>query len=676
MWRWRSAALTLIGVLVSAAVGACLLPTPPAAAVAPRAHGPVIVVGVPDLRWQDLDAATTPVLWNLLDRSAVAAMTDRSGTGTARRATGWLTLNTGSRARANVPADAVPDVRLPAEVQALRRANDNARYRADVGALGDALHRAGLTVAAVGGPGAAIGAMAGNGSVDARPESVAAALHPPAPADVVVVELPQLYGVDRADVAVFHDAVAAVDSRVHDIVAAAPADATVLVVGVSDAETGPGHLHVAMAAGPAYPSGWLTSASTGRDRVVQLIDVAPTVLWLEGVAVPSEMLGQHWVGISAPDVTAEQRASSLARLDDRSRAVIAASTWYNPFVLYLAVAFAIATLLAWRTRRTSLVLPAGAFVAAIPAASWLAQTVPWWRAGTWPLAPLIVAFAAVISLPALLLPWIRHDHWRVAGYVGGVSAAVIVADAAAGSPLSLDAPFGDNPIIAGRFHGIGNIAFAVLGTGTLLLAAAVAAHLKARPAAVAVLGIGAVAVLVDGHPALGDDFGGVLGLLPAVAVLALAVSGVRMSVRHALAILAATLATATAFALFDFSRPPAERTHLGRFVGQVVDGTAGPVVHRKLNSSLATFTGGWPRWIVLTWVLLLLAAYVGGRRGWLRRSAIGRAQAGTGLVLALVVLSLLGAALNDSGLAIAAFAGYVAVPLLVPLVRPVGRKPA
>ena len=676
MWRWRSAVLTLIGVLVSAAVGACLLPTRPAAAAATRAHGPVIVVGVPDLRWQDLGPTATPALWSLLDRSAVAAMTDRAGTGTARRATGWVTLNTGSRARTNVPADVVPDVRLPAEVQALRRANEGARYRADVGALGDALHRAGLTVAAVGGPGAAIGAMAGNGSVDARPDSVAAALRPPAPADVVVVELPQLYGVDREDVTSVDAAVAAVDSRVHDILAAAPPGATVLVVGVSDAETGSGHLHVAMAAGPTYPTGWLTSASTGRDRVVQLIDVAPTVLWLEGVPVPSQMLGQHWAGISAPGATAGQRASYLARLDERSRTVMAAAKWSNPFVLYVAVAFVVATLAAWRTRRTSLVLRAGAFVAAIPAASWLAQAVPWWRSGTWPLVPLIATFAGVISLPALLVPWIRHDHWRVAGYVGGVSAAVIVADAAAGSPLSLDAPFGDNPIIAGRFHGIGNIAFAVLGAGTLLLAAAVAAHLRARPATIAVLGIGAVAVLVDGHPALGDDFGGVLGLLPAVAVLALAVSGVRISLRHALAILAATLATATAFALLDFSRPPAERTHLGRFVGQVVDGTAGPVVHRKLNSSLATFTGGWPRWIVLTWVVLLLVAYIGTRRGWLRRRPAAHDRAAGGLGLALVVLSVLGAALNDSGLAITAFACYVAVPLLVPLVRPAGREPA
>jgi hypothetical protein len=249
---------------------------------------------------------------------------------------------------------------------------------------------------------------------------------------------------------------------------------------------------------------------------------------------------------------------------------------------------------------------------------------------------------------------------------------VITVDAATGSPLSLDAPFGDNPIIAGRFHGIGNVAFALLGTGALLLAATVVAGNRGPRSAVTVLGIGAVAVVVDGYPGLGDDFGGVLALLPAVCVLALVVSGLHVSWRYLLGVLAGTVVIAVVFALVDYARPAAQRTHLGRFVQQVADGTAWDVVHRKLGSSLHTFTEGWPRWITLVWMVLVLAVVLGRRHSRLRVGRDVDRRAAGGLVIALVVLGVLGAGLNDSGLAVTAFVLSVAAPLLLPQLEPVG----
>jgi hypothetical protein len=112
------------------------------------------------------------------------------------------------------------------------------------------------------------------------------------------------------------------------------------------------------------------------------------------------------------------------------------------------------------------------------------------------------------------------------------------------------------------------------------------------------------------------------------------------------------------------------RTHLGRFIGQIGDGSAGSVVARKLGSSLATFTAGWPRWIVLGWAVLALGAYLGHRHGRLRPApSVDRRTVG-GLVAGLLVLGFLGAGLNDSGLEIPAFVLYLAAPLLVPLVEP------
>jgi hypothetical protein len=629
-------------------------------------HGPVLVIGVPDLRWEDLDPSHTPALWDLAGRSSIGAMTDQSGEGDTRQATGWLVLGTGTRAVSGVPASTVPDAADPAQLRALRQANANAHYRAHVGALGDALHKAGRTVAAVG-PGAVLGGMTARGTVDQVETTVGASLPR---ADVVVLDLPQIYDAGRHSGAASASALTAVDTAVASALQQLPSGASVLLAGVSDGADGGAPLHVAMASGPAFGPGRLTSPSTGRDGVVQLIDVAPTILWLLGAPVPSAMLGVHWQRVDEARTPVGAEVSRLVDLDQRSRAEVRMGGPYSQAVLAAAALYLLVVLRSWARRRAGPPLALSAIVASVPIGSWLTQLVPWWRIGTWTLLPLGAAFAVVVGVCATLSPWPRDPRWRIAGFVGAVTAAVIVLDAATGSPLSLDAPFGDNPIIAGRFHGIGNVAFALLGTGTLLLAAALVAGTSGPRSAATVLGLGAVAVAVDGYPGLGDDFGGVLALLPAVCVLALLVSGLRVSWRYAVGIPAATVVIAAVFALVDYARPAAQRTHLGRFVQQVADGTAWDVMHRKLGSSLHTFAAGWPRWITLVWLVLVVVVVLGLRRGRLRLAPDVDMRTARALAVALAVLGVLGAALNDSGLAVTAFVLGVAAPVLVPQIEP------
>lgn len=651
----------------------------PAAAAPPPAHqqaerGPVVVVGVPDLRWQDVAPGTTPTLWRLAGRSSLATMTDRSGESDTRRAAGWVSLNTGTRARADVPPATVPDPTDPAQLQALRAANAGAAYRAQIGALGDALRRAGLVVDAVGGRGAALGAMAGDGTAGARSPSVAAALAD-AGADVVVVELPQLYAAGRQDPRTVRTALRAVDAAVGRLLPALPANASLLLAGVSEGMTGPAHLHVAMASGPSFGTGALTSASTGRNGVVQLIDMAPTVLSLAGVPAPSSMPGAPWQATPDSGISTAREIAGFVELDERSVLVRAATPTYSTVVAVTALLFVLITLIAWRRGRIRLLRPLGAVVAAVPLAGYLMQLVPWWRIGSWPQLPLTFGIATAVGLGAAATPWARRSHWGTPAVLGAVTIVVFTADAATGSPLSLDAPFADNPLIAGRFHGIGNVAFALLGAATLVLSAAAAAGRASRPATLTVCGLGAFAVVVDGLPALGDDFGGVLALVPAVGVLAIVVGRIRVSGWYVLAVGGITVLSAGAFALYDFSRPPAQRTHIGRFLAQLGDGAAGTVVTRKIHSVLGSFSGGWPRWLVLGWIVLALAAWSWQRRGRLRPPADVDLRTTRGLLLALVALAVLGGAVNDSGLSITAFVFYFAAPLLVPLLEPTGASP-
>src|SRR6185436_7448963 len=75
------------------------------------------------------------------------------------------------------------------------------------------------------------------------------------------------------------------DATLARVVAARPDRSLLLVAGVSDTDR-TSRLHVAIAEGPGWNGGWLTSAGTGRQGYLQLIDLAPTVLATLNRAAP------------------------------------------------------------------------------------------------------------------------------------------------------------------------------------------------------------------------------------------------------------------------------------------------------------------------------------------------------------------------------------------------------
>jgi hypothetical protein len=204
----------------------------------------------------------------------------------------------------------------------------------------------------------------------------------------------------------------------------------------------------------------------------------------------------------------------------------------------------------------------------------------------------------------------------------------------------------------------------------LLAAAAAADELvragRRRTAVAAVAGLGLVAVLVDGTPGIGSDFGGPPAIIPAFAVLALLVAGVRLSWRRWLLILAGTLAVIAALSLADYLRAPGDRTHLGRFVQTLLDGGAGPVVERKLRQNLDILFK--PISLLLPFAVAFVALVLARPASWGARPlqlAYDRSPVLRHGLVAWAVLVGLGFALNDSGTAIPAVAATVAIPLLI-----------
>jgi hypothetical protein len=487
------------------------------------------------------------------------------------------------------------------------------------------------------------------------------------------------------------------DADLSRVVARLPADATLFVAGLADSVPHPTHLSVMLASGGPYEARWLTARSTRQDGLVQITDLTPTLLAAIGAETPPGAVGAVMTnGGARPDI-----GEAVDQLADRDRGAQTIRRSFNLFFSVLVfgqiVAYALLALVSRRrpahgARWWGAIEGVALVVAAAPVASFLANLLIWWRYPQPGLA-LWVAVAgccAVVGGTAFFLPW-QPRIVGSAGFVAATTAVVLAADVVVGSRLQVNSLYGLSPLTAGRFYGFGNIAFAVFAMSALLTATWAAALLLRqeegggrRAATVAVLIIGVLAVVVDGWPAFGADFGGVLALVPGFAVLALWLSGAAASAWRIAGVAVAAVAAVGAIAVVDWTRPEAERSHLGRFVQQVLDGDAGAILTRKLEANLGSL-GQRPELLVVVPVALVVLTVIVLRPERLRIRALSRAYAEEPALkpgfVACLVTALLGFAVNDSGIIVPAVALAVAAPLGVAMgaaaaSQPRPRRPA
>lgn len=621
----------------------------------------VLVVAVPDLRWSDLTASGTPTLWRLLTDGAAGVLSVKATYQRAGCSDGLLTLGAGDRAAAEAGSATPTPCTGPTPDQTaelIRRSGT----QPNVGALARALAARGLRTAALG-DGAQLALPAPDVSAP-----LSAGLAGAGGVDVAVAVDDQLY---RSGPGQRATAVRAVDAVVASLVDPLPASATVLVVGSSDRPTDDAHLHVALARGPGFGPGYLSSPSTQRAPYVELIDVTPTVLALVSAPTPTGLVGRPWRTATGP-AGASARAAALADLDVKA---VQGARWRPLFMWCLALAALAVVLLAFvvvdrrRARPRRLVELGCLGVAALPVASWLIQLVPWWRWSILMLPLLLVGVAGALGALAGLAG--RRRPTRALWVVTGVSAAVLLADLLTHSRLQTAALLGDSPISAGRFYGAGNTAFGVLAAAALLGAAVVTTAPPTSPRRTAIgraawAGLLVLpAAVVDAAPTFGADLGGALALMPSAVVLVLLVARVRLTVRRTLAALVAGTIPLLVLAWWDYRRPADRRTHIGRFVAEVVDGQAGPVLGRKLAANLGQLVSSPFLPLVAGTVLVAVLAW---RRH--RPRLADAARATRGLVPGVVAVSLcaiLGGLLNDSGVTVTGIMLAVALPTVTAL---------
>lgn len=309
---------------------------------------------------------------------------------------------------------------------------------------------------------------------------------------------------------------------------------------------------------------------------------------------------------------------------------------------------------------------------AIAVATFLAQLVPWWSLPA-PMAALIVTIvgmAGLITGLAFAGPWRAHVLGPLT-VVALVTSVAMLVDVMTGSHLQVNAVSGYEPVTGGRFYGFSNIAFAIYATGTILGLAGVAQWLREKGAPRPVwLGVcvlyGGLAVFADGSPAWGADFGGVPAFVAGLSVFLILLAGGRVSFGKLVVIgLAGTLLIG-GMSVADWLRPAGERTHLGTFVQQVIDGQAWTVIGRKFGAMVGVTVGNWSltllSLVALAFLFLVLArpSRWGASALWQAYALAPALRAG---LFGALTCAFIGFLMNDSGIAIPAMALTVAVPL-------------
>jgi hypothetical protein len=700
--------LSLLLVLFGAVpVASASSPAQPASAATTR---PLVVIGISGVQWSQVTPKATPALWSLLADGSTGTVTVRSVYSSTCPVDGWLTVNAGQRAadERNPGGAADPACRvIPEPVRSLKAgpgdtpqsvavpnwavyAKQAAKSNFDpqLGLLSSQLSAHGLCATAIG-PGAAIALADADGHTAAYlPSSDLAASIGPAEqrCPLTVVDAGGVRGPDDLLAGEASNGIpqarqiAAVDAAVGTVLAATPSTTTVLLVGLADSGRVP-HLRVVAMRGNGFGPGVLYAASTRQLGLIQLTDITPTILAQLGLAGPESLGGSPLERRAGSPTSIAERRRDLLDYDEAAQEVhTAVPRFFSGLVaaqLFLYGFAALALRRRWkgeagRERTLRAVRRVAVLFAAVPVSTFVANIVPWWR-GDHPILSLTAAVAAsavAIYLIANLGPWRRRPLGDVS-VVAVVTLAVLALDVMFGSRLQLSSLMGLQPVVAGRFYGMGNVTYALFATAGLLLATALADPLvragRRRAAGLIVIAVGVFTVVVDAWPAWGSDFGGPPASIPAFALLTFAVLGVRLTVRRVALIGLGTVAVVSLVSFLDWLRPPADQSHLGKFVQTVIDGGAWDVMKRKLAQNMDILFSNVLSVLVpvgvLFVVLVLLRPSSWGANALQRafdRSPVLRAGLMSGLVVWVI-----GFSLNDSGTAIPAVSATLAIPLVI-----------
>lgn len=499
------------------------------------------------------------------------------------------------------------------DFESIKEPNVDSGYSVDYGMLARLVREQGKSCVAAEGPGAAYAVADENGIVANYTDDSAAAdcrldlvdlgsigssawLYDPIPDYSYTAPV---YFDREERVAEADERLGAKLEEVRDSATPGSEEPTIMVAGLGDSSSLP-QLRAFIASGPGYEPGSLSSASTRTPGLLQLTDIAPGILDQFGVSSPS--------GISFDNTPTDDDPQE--RIDDLVSESQKATSIYqhlSTFSLFLDITFYLLFILCGvllsrnllGRRGGATIAPtvhrflawASLAVATLPMSAFLAGLFPWARLPHpgFGLSVSIAVSAALLFGASLLPPWGRTWRGRVAA-LSLLSFLILSADLITGSHLQGNSLLGYNPIVGGRYYGLGNQGAAIFIVSLFIFLGLAISWLRAkghrRMVFVLPLVLGLLAVFVSGNPSWGAKFGGTIATLASLLVLLALVSRVRLSIFRLMLIGLASLAVLLGIAFLDWLREPGARSHFGNFFDQIVTGEALQVVGRKLGANL------------------------------------------------------------------------------------------
>ena len=625
------------------------------------------------------DQATARILLSLAARAEPANLVQRTVGDVTCPADAWLALGAGARTSAVGPPEGGQCAWPPNWQQALV-ASHEAGYGASPGALADALSRAGLEATAVG-PGAELALTRPDGGAPATAASLAGLVPGGLPA-LTVVDATRSGASPAGGLLEDLEALADAPEGVRVIVAslADPADPgpQMLLLPAGTTGWGDGDL---VASPSTHQAGYVQLTDLAPTILRALGADAPSAMTGRALALPA-------TGSPAPATSTPGPSPRIDALIDSSLRARASRMTTLPVGLLIVgatLALLVTASVSLRgpagRRRLHGTGVAATAVGALPLGAWMAVAIPWWRLGADGDAPSRACVPAAMGATVLLavtLVGVLHGLNRIAIHLrdrllvvarsrdgqgerdgrGARAATVrtlnirglrlpsssqvptalsltalllalcvavlILTDAAADAAMAFNGTLGMNAVVAGRFYGVSNTAFALAAAALIVATAActgpvVEAQVTRREqrtaAVIGVALIGVPALVVDGLPQLGADVGGALTLVAALVALGAGLAGGRIGWKQWLGVAVVATATTGVFGLVDYAL--GSRTHMGRFIGQLQDGTAATTIRRKLLALVHPFVSSPPA----TAALFVGLAAVGVGVWWWRREA-------------------------------------------------------
>ena len=625
------------------------------------------------------DQATARILLSLAARAEPANLVQRTVGDVTCPADAWLALGAGARTSAVGPPEGGQCAWPPSWQQALD-ASHEAGYAASPGALADALSRAGLEATAVG-PGAELALTRPDGGAPTTAASLAGLVPGGLPA-LTVVDATRSGASPAGGLLEDLEALADAPEGVRVIVAslADPADPgpQMLLLPAGTTGWGDGDL---VASPSTHQAGYVQLTDLAPTILRALGADAPSAMTGRALALPA-------TGSPAPATSTPGPSPRIDALIDSSLRARASRMTTLPVGLLIVgatLALLVTASVSLRgpagRRRLHGTGVAATAVGALPLGAWMAVAIPWWRLGADGDAPSRACVPAAMGATVLLavtLVGVLHGLNRIAIHLrdrllvvarsrdgqgerdgrGARAATVrtlnirglrlpsssqvptalsltalllalcvavlILTDAAADAAMAFNGTLGMNAVVAGRFYGVSNTAFALAAAALIVATAACtgpvveaqATQRERRTAAViGVALIGVPALVVDGLPQLGADVGGALTLVAALVALGAGLAGGRIGWKQWLGVAVVATATTGVFGLVDYAL--GSRTHMGRFIGQLQDGTAATTIRRKLLALVHPFVSSPPA----TAALFVGLAAVGVGVWWWRREA-------------------------------------------------------